>query len=312
MSNDHAVVDDFESGFVGEEVVATTPPEPDNKGAASLDEFEITGDKPEPATEAPTASSEPPATESASPPVDTPKTRSITEEEYQTFVSYGQSLEQLKAEVAKRNDQLFGKMGAMEQLIQKAQQATPRGETPRLTKADMGKLAENYEYLSDDLLEVLNTALSKLEGTGGAPVAAVDQTQIAELVNGGITQALPSITAQIKEQVKREVEYERVLEAHADADEVFQAPGFRQFLSALPEDRRKVIESSWDSKIIIPALNEYKKSIEKPAPAPATPDPAPSSRKDALRAAINPVGTPSLPKKPLTEDDEFELGFSSD
>jgi hypothetical protein len=292
MSEEHAVaeqVDDFATGYKGAEVLVSTSTPSEDDGPEDL-----VGEG-KPAAEAAPAVLETPAEE--------PKFRQITEEDYAALMNLGKTVNDLREEQTRKFDQAFGKIGGTEQLLRNIQSATPRGKIPQLTKEDMGALAENYEYMSDDLLAVLNKTLSKLEGTGTAG-AVVDPQQVASMVQEGVSKALPELAAEIERNTERKLEFKAVKKAHPDAEEIFAAPEFKQwFVDTKQQD-------SWDADKVIPVLKAYKEFKSPPAPTPKPTPGAPVNRTAALKDAVNPVGAGGVPKA-KTEDDDFVAGYNS-
>lgn len=274
MSTDQVVVDDLASGYEGKEVL----------GPTQTPEEEPTETVP---AEVPPAEVPPPE----------PKFRQITEDEYTALMDVGKTVESLREENARKFDQAFGKIGGTEQLVRNIQAATPKGKIPTVTKDDLGDLAKNYEYLGDDMVDAFNRVLGKLEGTGPAQ-AGVDQNQIAQLVQEGVAKALPKLA----EEIEKTREQKLVTKAHPDAQETFADPAFIDWF------KKSGKQDSWESEKIIPILTEYKQMKAPPAVPPVTP--APSTRQAALKAAVNPIGAPAVPKA-KTEDDEFLAGYNS-
>lgn len=294
------VVDDFASGYVGAEVPVSeeTTPDPGAEGlTAAIDEIATPADGTGQAGATPAAAPAANAEETPTGKVE------ISTEEYARLMAMPSTIEKMQEEFNRKLDSAFGKIGSTEQLVRKIQEATPRGEVPKLTKEDLGKFGENYEYMSDDLLDTFNTILAKVHNAGGP------STDIPSLVQQSLQEVLPNVRKEIREEVSRDFEKRAVLQKHPDADKLFGTPELLEFVGSLPEAERNVVANSWRAEDVVPFLDKFKAAKaakEKPAPSNVTS----IDRKAALKAAVNPSSAAGAPRA-KTEDDEFLAGYNS-
>lgn len=293
-------VDEFASGYVGAEVPASEETTADAEGlTASIDEIAKSADG--------TGQAE--ATPAAAPAANTeelPKAKvEIDADEYARLMAMPSTIEKMQEEFTRKLDSAFGKIGSTEQMVRKIQEATPRGEVPKLTKEDLGKFGENYEYMSDDLLDTFNTILAKVHGTGGG-----NTEDISSLVQRSLQEVLPNVRNEIREEVTRDFEKRMVKQKHPDADKLFGSPELLEFMGTLPEAERNVVANSWRAEEVIPFLDKFK-AAKTAKEKPATPSNVTSiDRKAALKAAVNPSSAAGTPRT-KTEDDEFLAGYNS-
>jgi len=286
MSDEHAAVDDLASGYFGKEVLATT----ETPSAEDTPAEDLVGDLPPVDGAAPAATPATPAAEE-------PKTHTLTADEYARVMGTTTALEELRADMGSKFDKAFGQIGGAQQVLKALQAAVPKGgEIPKVTKDDLGKLVENYEYLGDDMVDAFNNVLGKIKGTGGS---SVDPVAIASLVQDGVKHALP----QLAEEIEHKLEIKAVKKVHPDAEDIFKDSGFHKWMK---ENNR---EDSWDSTVMIPTITDYKKFKAPPPPAAKKDTPPPPSRKELLRDNINPASSAGG-VRPTPEKDEFLQGYN--
>lgn len=319
MSSDPAVqtkeiVDDFDSGFTGTEVMRTVPidyVEPVNEDFMGVIDPRTVDAIPIPAATTPEEDAasfadpdKAPAAASgdrtsATPEADSlPKTMMVPVDEYNQLVSTVSALNTQFGEHGRKLDNAFGKIGGVERFIEGVQKATPTGEAIVLSDDDMKTIAENFPSLSKDLQGVLNTALAKVKGTGVPVVQTVDDERINNLV-------APMIEAERARA--RSEQREEVLDVHPDMDTVKDSAEFKKWFGEQPEAYRQKA-NTWRPTRIIAVLNDFKAAAKASPPPPAK-----DTRAEALAAAVNVRGSRPAPtgggKK--TDDDEFNAGFAS-
>lgn len=179
-----------------------------------------------------------------------------------------------------------------------------------ITKDDLPEVVEEFGV---EYAEALATSLNRLGlGSGAGP----SQAEIDQLVEQRSQQH-----AQVLEQ---RLEKKRVMRKHPDADEHFfsmaedgktripgpKAEAFEAWVLSLPQERQKVIATSWDSDVMIGALSEFKTYQQKASAAPAAPAQPASTRASRVERAVAPRGTGTAAAQ-LTEDDAMNAGYSS-
>lgn len=300
------VVDDFASGFAGTEVLGSatedvpeeemdvsdliSPPE----GAVTEPVAAAAVNAPAPAVDAPAVATE-------------PEVFSLTSEQYKDLANGLTELRASREETTRKLDTALGKIGGTERLMQQIQAATPKGEIPELTEADLGDLSKNFPHISEDLLPALNKALKNVKGTGGP--AIVDPNVISSMVDERVAQALPAIQQKVKTELEQSMELDRVKAKHKDALQVFADPKFTAWGDALPAGEKEIYLNSWKADEMIPLIDKFKASIAPPAPKPAA---APNARTTAMKAAVTPKSAGGTGPKALTDDDQFEAGFAKE
>ncbi len=274
--NETAVVDDFDSGFSGEERTTNTSDDADT-----------------PVIE--TDETPPPQVEAVAPQAAEQKVRHITEDEYSSLMGLKDNVDRIVNENKRQFDSVFGKIGSTEEVIRRIQATKPKGEPVTLTEEDIAEFRDEYPGMTPQLLNVLNKALSKVEGTAPAS-PSIDPDTLVRMVSDGVAK----VTPEIERQVYQSLETKRVAKVHPDFKAVFADPGFVEWRKLDPEKRK----DSWDSEDIIPMLTEYKTS-KSPKAAQAKPT---STRKAELAAAVNPRGVVGSPTQKVVDD--FDAGFA--
>ncbi len=124
-----------------------------------------------------------------------------------------------------------------------------------------------------------------------------------------VQQRLAAERVAIKEELQREMQRERVLEAHPDFDDVRTSAEFKDWFVKQPDDWKAKYGNTWAPSANITVMDTYKKSKVTPTPAP---DVALNARKEAIKNATNPRGSGPAPKPgPISDDDQFDLGYKT-
>jgi hypothetical protein len=267
--------ENFESGFTGQETSATATPAP----------------PPEP------VSAEPPAPT----PAPQPELVQITKDEHDRLTKQGEQLAQMNSKF----DKVFGKVGALEQVISKLRTETPAGEKVEIDAKDFAELQEMYPDLAGETIKGLNRVLGRFKGTGGA-----------KDVDDRITQRFEAAKFVTAEEAT-----ERMLNGILPGwRKEVNTPEFGEWLKAQPEDVR-ALQDSADEVDAARMLRLYDRHLLKsvfasapaptPAPSPAPVKPAGNQRQRQLAAAVPPKGDGDARPAPPAEVDEFEAGFQT-
>lgn len=227
----------------------------------------------------------------------------VPADEYQRMLSTVATLEKQFGEHGSKIDKALGKIGGFEGFVAAMQKNTPSGEAIVLSDEDMAGLSDKFPNLSKEMQTILNTALSKVKGTGQV-VQTVDDNRISAV--------LQPMLEQERTRIKREMQREEVLEAHPDFDEIRISPDFVAWKNALPEDRKAKVNNAWSPRLVIAVMDDYKEAKKaREAPPPPAPSAKDKAREEALRAAVNPRGSGPAPGAKKTSDDEaFAAGYA--
>jgi hypothetical protein len=179
------------------------------------------------------------------------------------------------------HDKLFGKLGEYNQKIEEIR-AAKNAVSGFSTKA-RERLADQFPELAELLFDGVE------EPAAPAPAAQPAPTEFP---------AAPVIDPeQLKEDLRRERAKERVLDVHEDYEQVAMSPEFLEWqLLALKPEEREELATSWDARLVIKKLTEYKgwlvaqKVIER--------------NKQNLDNAVIPAGVPRAVGSDYGEDDE--------
>lgn len=279
MPNDHTDSDDFDAGF--NNVAAVPTPTPADEPTALEP---VVTPAAEGAESTPAVAAEPEYVQ-------------ITKQEWNDVLSRATAIDEIKAESKKQHDTAFGKIGGLQQTLDRLQSQTQAGKPVEITEEDVADLAAEYPDLGALHLKVLQKVAAKMRGTG----AAFDSNQMNDLVSQRVTAAL--------EADRQQRAIEALTEAHEDWQTVQGTPEFKAWKEAnaatLKDSKGMPIDDSWDTKFIAKQLTVFKDSRK---PAVATTAPAPKSKR--FQEAITPRGTGGLTPGP-NPDDEFNAGFNS-
>lgn len=232
-----------------------------------------------------------PASESGAQPA--PKYAQITQEEYEQWKRNPTAIDEIKADNKKRFDDVFGKVGGMEQLLKALQSGTQTGQQIEITKEDFEELIEDgYPDLADMSAKGFNRVLAKLKGTGGQAPQAFDPKQIEEIISTKLASAREDNTR------------EHLFDMHSDWEQVRATPEYEAWVKANKIEARKdrtgaSYNDSWNANFIGGLITEFKATKK-----------AASTRQNVLEAAITPKGDGGH-SSAKTDDDEFEAGFKS-
>lgn len=276
MSEEIDLVDDaddgdFDSGFDGNDSLPTETPEASEAFSADIEE------QPEAA----------------------PKTRQLTEDEYQALMSSVTGMNDVRATLENRFGTAFGKIGGIERVIKQLQEATPQGEAVEITDDDFAELREEYPDLADLQLKGLQRIASKLRGTGSAQM---DEGRIREFIAPTISQASDYAV----ERAKAEIAEETLAETHPQWRDVIGNPEqpteYRKWLATQPHEYQERVNNSYSPVVIgrsLDKFNEHQASLKKKAD---------SSRRDRFEQAVTPRGDGGHPSH-SSGDDDFDAGF---
>ncbi len=205
------------------------------------------------------------------------------------------AIDEIKAEHKKRFDDVFGKVGGMQQLIQSLQASTQSGQPVTVSKEDFAELIEEgYPDLAELQVAGLNRVLAKLNtrGTGGQQPQAFDPKAVEEIISNRL--------ASEKESTIRET----LFDMHEDWETVRSTPEYAAWVKENKIAERKdrtgaLYEQSWNPTFIGNLITEFKATKK-----------AASTRQNVLEAAITPQGSGGhTPAR--TDDDDFDAGFRS-
>lgn len=289
MPNDDVVDDSaFNAGFEDDSPGLTETPKPDD------------APKPE-ETQQPKAEVTPPAEEFAQ----------IKKSDWESVIAKANALDELKADSTKKFDQAFGKIGSVNQLIERLQSATQAGQKIAISEDDFEELkAEGYPDLAAMTAAGLNRALSKagIKGTGDETKSGIQPEQLEDLVGkradilrGQLTQEL---SKSLKDEIRAEMAKEALSEAHEDWVDVVKSTEFQDWgkKAGIYEKKDRNGNTFVDSTVpsfVSKIIADYK-TQQKQA----------STRKNRLEAAVAPKGSGGLAQS-SSDEDEFTKGFNS-
>lgn len=236
------------------------------------------------------------------PVIEPPKLASITEEQFNDLVRRAEMVDEMKSEHKRLLDTAFGKIGGMQQLIEKLQNQTPQGQNVEITEDDMKDISEEYPDLGGKLMQTLQKVLSKTKGTAPAQEekpepAAFDPSQVESIVQQRLNEEV--------EKLNVKMELRDLTRAHPDWQTVRETKDFAAWRDALPQSARDEFNSSMDAGYVSSKLTEFKTWMAKKQSA----QKETAKRQDRLRDAVQPKGTGG--HQASQTEDHFLAGFNS-
>lgn len=265
---------DFDSGFTAEAPIPTTTPD------TSAHEAML-------------------PSEAAAPAAPAPRMAQITEDQYQDLVKRAGEIDSVKAESKKQFDTAFGKLGGMQQLIDRLQATTQPGQRVQVTAADFEELmAEGYPDLADMQAAGLNRILAKMQGTGQP--TEINPDRVGEIFDQRIG---PQRDA-IKQELREEFAHNTLTHLHDDWNAVVPSAEFQKWVAANKIGEKKdragtAFEYSIDPHFIAKHISDFKAQRK-----------AATVQQSRIAAAVTPRGSGGhAPAR--DDDDEFNAGFRS-
>lgn len=246
--------------------------------------------------------------EAAQEPAPPPKLAQITEEQYADLLARAASVDELKAELGKKVDQAFGKIGDVNRLIASLQQSTPAGEAISLNDDDLAELSSEFPEIAAMTAKGLNRVLSRLKGTGGTSpdIESIVQQRLAPVM-----EALPTrVEAMVSEKL--------LTKEHGDWRAIVGKPDekteYREWLSTQPAEYQKTVSETYDSVVIGESLTRFKAEQAKAQAAAEEARKkaeAANQRKSRFEAAATPRGMPGNTPMESDETAGFRAAFAS-
>lgn len=260
---------------------------------------ETTTTPPSVETPAPVAATpaEPPAPE----PPKEPKYVQITEDQLQQILSGVTEIGTIKAGMTKLSSDAFGRLGGVEQFINKIKEK--QGDTPVgqavLTDEDFAELKEEFPELATLILQGQKRVLGRLTGTGASGLDA---------------------TALEARRTQEAIEVLDDNEAYADWRTIVGAEGsdvpYRQWLKTQPEAYQHKANHSKNPFFVMSSIDKFHKyeadqAAAEKAKTPKTPPPdTGAARRQQLQSAIAPKGAGTVEGK--AEVDEFQEAYKKE
>lgn len=298
------------------EDAAAPTPSPDESAAAQAFS-EGFGETPESTpTPAPAAAEVPTPEPTAESEPAKPEYVQITKEDWEKTTA---ALTQLKDQLKHGLDSANGRLGSLQDVVQKRIAATPKGQKIQITAEDFAELKDEFPLLVESQLKGLNRVLEKLSGTGQVQDPDPEPTPPAPPID---EIAVKRAARQEQENIARQW----VADEHEDWDTIVGLPGpngepppeteFRKWVATKPEAQQKKIWSSWNPYLLSRAITEFKEhqqQLQTPKPSkPAQPDDA-DARRARLQSGVTPrsAGGAGGGSTAQTELQAFKEGFAS-
>ena len=246
--------------------------------------------------------------EAAQEPAPPPKLAQITEEQYADLLARAASVDELKAELGKKVDQAFGKIGDVNRLIASLQQSTPAGEAISLNDDDLAELSSEFPEIAAMTAKGLNRVLSRLKGTGGT------SPDIESIVQQRLAPVMEALPTRVEAMVSEKLLAKEYGDWRAIVGKPDEKTEYRAWLSTQPAKYQQTVSETYDSVVIGESLTRFKAEQAKAQAAAEEARKkaeAANQRKSRFEAAATPRGMPG--NTPLESDETagFRAAFSS-
>ncbi len=224
----------------------------------------------------------------------------ISEADWKKAIEGVTKIEEISAALEKRFGTAFGKIGALEGVLKQLQAATPAGQAIQVTEADFDEMLRDFPDLTAMQVKGLNRALSRMKGTGAAPM--LDPAKIEEIVDQRIRARDESRA--IEQMTKRRTNWDEIV-GPADS----KTP-YRQWLGTQTPEYQRMIAETWDPEVVDKSIDTFLKQSQQKSTKPSAPG---DSRRRVLEGGVTPRSAGAGPgPKPKTEEDYFAEGFNSE
>lgn len=219
-----------------------------------------------------------------------PEYMQITRQQFDDLQSRMGEIDHLKTAYAKTS----GSIGNMNQILERLQAETPKGESVEFTADDVSDLTDEFgDEMGAAQLKVLQKIAGKLHGTGPAFDPAQFDTRLEET------------STSIRSSVKTEILQDMLTDAHPDWVTVRETPEFGTWKESLSESDRNALDTSNSVGYISGRLTEFKDSLKKKEAVSAKGN----NRREVMQAAVQPRGDGRHAQTKSATDD-FHSGFN--
>ena len=205
----------------------------------------------------------------------------LTAEEIRALRATAAEVAEMKAQVRSAN----GRIGALNDLLHKANEKKAEGKPAALTTVEMRRMKEAYPELAEDLSADINEALANLKST------AQDPDEFARLVDERVAKAA------------HEMRKETLAERHPDWEDVKKSESFWKWMDALPEADRTAIQTSASPTFVASKLDVFKAWRDKGAKTK-------QQSQERLESAITPTSSAGTGKTTLSDEEAMQKAFA--
>lgn len=205
----------------------------------------------------------------------------LTAEEIKALRATAAEVAEMKAQVRSAN----GRIGALNDLLHKANEKKAEGKPAALTTVEMRRMKEAYPELAEDLSADINEALANLKST------AQDPDEFARLVDERVAKAA------------HEMRKETLAERHPDWEDVKKSESFWKWMDALPEADRTAIQTSASPTFVASKLDVFKAWRDKGAKTK-------QQSQERLESAITPTSSAGTGKSTLSDEEAMQKAFA--
>lgn len=218
----------------------------------------------------------------------------ITRQQFEDMQTRLGKIDDLQTAYAKTS----GSIGNLNQIIERLQAATPKGQKVEFTADDVADLTSEFgDELGAAQLKVLQKISGKLNGTG----AAFDPAQVDSVVQARIAESSKGL----REEVSTAIRQEMLSDLHPDWTTVRGTPEFLAWKDKLPSDAKNTLNTTNSVSYLAGKLTEFKDSLKKQKSA----TDKGNLRQKVMASAVQPTGDGGHAQA-KSADDDFHSGFN--
>lgn len=225
----------------------------------------------------------------------------ITKAQLNRLLAIADEVPTLHDRIARTHDTVAGKLGSLQQTVKNLQEKAGRGNLASIKQ--LKRLEGEYPELAQLMTEDLNEAFSQGQGEAQAEAKGEQQAEAQQPVN--------PLDAPEVQQVLRQKETAITEAIHPGFQQLARTPEFTEWVSTLPPVAVDLLNSSWDSSVMVPAFADFKRWKAEQDAKRASNATTKQQNDKRLEAAIAPTdGAARSGMHVVDEDAAFAAGFN--
>ena len=181
----------------------------------------------------------------------------LTAKQFNDLMATVGKVTDLEQQLTSTRDKTFGRMGQLQQTIADLQKSASSGN--KLSIGQLKRMEAEYPELATILKEDLSEAFGATTENNQAPAGTTQQTQQTDDTQGTQqTQSNPLEDPDVQKVLQRK-EMAIVTAKHETWATDKNTPEFSAWKKTLPDVAVNLLESTWDSEILVPAFDDFYK-----------------------------------------------------
>ncbi len=211
----------------------------------------------------------------------------LTEDEIREGIQNAGKIEELRKELRKSHDRVYGHIGQLvQERIDKISAALPATISPQARE----KMVEEFPELAEIMFD-------SPEAVPGVATKALPPEPVPENVG----QTIEEIVAKATDDQSKKFELRLLRQEHSDYKQIIETEGWKEFVKTLSDFDQKQIETNYEFDFCSAKLTDFKKVRDEK-----------QKKQDRLNSAITPKGNNYAPSMSVDEEEKaFQEGFNS-